>query len=203
MRNLFGLVATAAVVAGCTAYAPFDPLQTSGSLLTTEGSVTVKATFVPGGYTDPTPAPIHEVYRIAAVVPNYNQATVDHLKLSLFSVDGEAETPLKDASGSALIKTVSAADAETGLTIPRLTIGKSYRVKATAYKANSGADPVAISSEVTADFTLDKLKPKAEFNIRLFDVPFSGQVEFPGFEVTPSGEVTHEGPVVIEIAPVG
>lgn len=202
MRNLFGLVATAAVLAGCTAYAPFDPLLTSGSLLTTEGSVTVKAVFVPGGYTNPTPAPILEVYRIAAVVPNHSKVSVDHLKVSFFSVEGEAETPLKDAGGLALVKTVKADDAEKGVTIPRLTIGKSYRVKATAYKASEGAEPVAISSEVTADFTLDKLKPTAEFNIRLFDVPFSGEIEFPGFEVTPSGELIHEGPVIIEIAPL-
>jgi len=202
MRNLVGVLATAAVIAGCTAYTPFDPLLTTGALLTTEGSVTVKAVFVPGGYIDPTPAPIHVVYRTSAVVPNMTADQVDHLKLSLFGVEGGTETALKDASGSALIMTVSAADAQKGLTIPRLSIGKSYRMKATAYKASAGSEPVAISSEVAADFTLDKLKPSAELNIRLIDVPFSGQAEFPGFEVTPSGEVTHEGPIVVEI-PVG
>lgn len=198
MRHLIGAMTTATLLAGCTAYTPFDPLQTSGALLTTEGAVTVKARILPGGYLDPPAESGGLGYRTAAVIPNHTQASVAHLQLSLFSVEGGTETPVKDASGSALVKRVAAAEAEAGLTIPRLTIGKSYRVKATAYKAVAGSEPVAISSEVTVDFALDKLKPSAALDIRLVDVAFDGTATAPGVVVTPSEEVSHEGPVELE-----
>ena len=190
MRNLIGVLTAATLLAGCTAYSPFDSLQTSGALLTTEGSVTVKATFVPGGYTT------------AAVVPNLTTSQVDHLKVSLFSVEGEIETPLKDASGAPLVKTVSAADAQAGLVLGGLTIGKSYRLKATAYQSAEATESSAVSPEAASDFKLDKLKPTAELNIRLNDVLFNGEVTIPVIEITPSGELTHEGPIVVE-APMG
>lgn len=196
MRNLFGVLTAATLLAGCTAYSNFDPLQTSGALLTTEGTVTLKAVFVPGGYTTPTPAPV--VYRTAAVVPNLTASQVDHLKVSFFSVDGETETALKDASGAPLVKTLTAAQAQSGLVLGGLAIGKSYRIKATAYKAAEGAEPSAISAEAVSLFKLDKLKPSAELTIRLMDVPFSGEGTIPVIEITPSGELTHEGPIVVE-----
>ncbi|MBO9540456.1 hypothetical protein J7643_07690 [bacterium] len=193
MRNLIGVMTAATLLAGCTAYSPFDSLQTSGALLTTEGKVTVKASFVPGGYTFPVAAPV--VYRTAAVVPNLTKSQVDHLKVSLFSVEGETETPLKDANGAPLVKTVSASDLESGLVVGGLTIGKSYRLKATAYRTAEESSP--ISSEVVVLFKLDKLKPSAELNIQLMDVPFNGQIS-PQIEITPSGELGHQGPIVIE-----
>lgn len=196
MRNLIGVMSAAVLLVGCTVYTPFNSLQTSGALLTTEGTLTVKASFVPGGYTLPTPAPV--TYRTAAIVPNMTKSQVDHLKVSLFSVEGETETPLKDANGSPLIKSVSAAEAEAGLVLGGLTIGKSYRLKATAYKTPEATESSAISPEAAADFKLDKLKPSAELNIRLMDVPFNGEGTIPVIEITPSGELTHEGPIVVE-----
>lgn len=196
MRNLIGVMTAAMILAGCTAYTPFSSLQTSGALLTTEGTLTVKASFVPGGYTLPTPAPVG--YRTAAVVPNMTKSQVDHLRISLFSVEGETETALKDANGAPLVKTVSATDAETGLVLGGLTIGKSYRLKATAYKTSEATESNAISAEAASDFKLDKLKPSAELNIRLKDVFFNGEAAIPVIEITPSGELTHEGPIVVE-----
>jgi hypothetical protein len=195
MRNLIGAMTAATLLAGCTAYTPFDPLDTTGALLTTEGAVTVKATFVPGGYTTPTPPPN---YRTAAVVPRMTKERIDHLKLRFFVLEGETETPVEDANGAALVKSVTAAEAEAGLTIPRLTIGRSYRVKATAYKTSEATESTAISAEVAVDFKLDKLKPVTEVGIRLIDVPFDGEATFPGFEITPSGEFGHEGSIVID-----
>ncbi|MNX43021.1 hypothetical protein D3C86_734550 [compost metagenome] len=194
MRNWIGVLTGVTLVAGCTAYTPFDSLQTSSALLATEGSVTVKATFLSGGYT--TPAPVPQGYRTAAVVPNLTKAQIDHLKLSVFSVELGAETPLKDAAGADRIQTVTAADLESGLVVGGLTIGKTYRVKAVAYKA---AESSPISGEVTAEFTLDKLKPTADLKIQLMDVLFNGEVA-PGIEVTPSGELEHGG--AVEIVPV-
>ena len=196
MRNLIGVMTAATLLAGCTAYAPFDPLMTSGALLTTEGTLTVKASFVPGGYTIPAPDPVG--YRTAAVVPNMTKSQVDHLRISLFSVEGETETPLKDMSGAPLVKTLSAADAEAGLVLGGLTIGKSYRVKAMAYKTSEATESSAVSAEVTSLFKLDKLKPTAELNIRLKDDLFNGEATIPVIEITPSGELTHEGPIVVE-----
>ena len=194
MRNLIGVMTAAMLLAGCTAYAPFDSLQGTSALLATEGSVTVKATFMPGGYTTPTPAPAG--YRTAAVVPLLTKAQIDHVKLSFFSVEGQVETPLKDTSGADRVTTVTASDMESGLVVGGLTSGRTYRVKATAHQA-SGSSP--ISEEVTAEFKLVKLKPTAELNIRLKDVLFNGEVT-PGIEITPSGELDHGGPV--EIVPV-
>jgi len=196
MRNLIGVMTAATIVAGCTAYSPFNSLETSGALLTTEGKLTVKANFVPGGYTAPTPAPV--TYRTAAVVPNMTKSQVDHLKISLFSVEGETETPLKDSNGAPLVKTVSAAEAEAGLVLGGLKIGKSYRLKATAYKTSEATESNAISAEATSLFTLDKLKPSAELDIRLTDVFFNGEATIPVIEITPSGELSHEGPIVVE-----
>ena len=195
MRHLFGVLTAATLLAGCTAYSTFDPLQTTGALLTTEGSVTVKAVFMSGGYVTPTPEPLPMGYRTAAVVPNHTKATVDHLKVSFFSVEGETETPLKDAKGDVLVKTVKADDAERGVTLGGLTIGKSYRVKATAYPSAEATESIA--PEASVDFKLDKLNPSAELNIRLIDVPFNGEIS-PGIEVTPGDGLIHEGPVEIE-----
>ena len=201
MRNFIGVLTAVTLLAGCTAYTAFDPLQTSGALLTTEGTVTVKATFVPGGYITPTPEPAQYVYRTAAVVPNLEKDSVDHLKVSFYSVEGETETPLKDAGGGVLVKTVKADDAEKGVVLGGLTIGKSYRVKATAYPSAEATE--SISPEASLDFKLDKLKPSAELNIRLNDVPFNGEIT-PIIEIIPSGELIHDGqPIVVETPGLG
>jgi hypothetical protein len=196
MRNLIGVLTAATLLAGCTAYSNFDPLQTSGALLTTEGAVIVKATFVSGGYTTPTPEPVLEGYRTAAVVPIHTKVSVDHLKVHFFRVEGETETALEDASGAALVKTVTAADAERGVVMGGLKIGKTYRIKASAYKSADATE--SISAESTLDFKLDKLNPLAELNVQLKDVSFNGVV-MPVIEITPSAELIHDGqPIIVE-----
>ncbi len=196
MRNLIGVLTAATVLAGCTAYSTFDPLQTSGALLTTEGALTVKAKFVPGGYTTPTPEPVLEGYRTAAVIPNHTAVSVDHLKVRLFSVEGEIETALSDASGAALVKAVTAADAEKGVVLGGLKIGKAYRLKASAYPSADATE--SISAESTVDFKLDKLKPMAELNVQLTDVSFNGVI-MPVIEIMPSAELIHDGqPIIVE-----
>ena len=196
MRNFVGVMTAATFLAGCTAYSSFDPLLTTGALLTTEGTVTVKANLLPGGYTTPTPEPLLVAYRTAAVVPNLSKVSVDHLKVTLFSVEGETETPFKDAGGSPVVKTVKASDAETGVTLGGLTIGKTYRIKASAYPSAEATE--SISAESALDFKLDKLKPSAELNVQLKDVPFNGEIT-PIIEIIPSGELIHDGqPIVVE-----
>ena len=196
MRNLIGVLTAATLLAGCTAYSPFDSLQTSGALLTTEGSVTVKATFVPGGYT--IPEPVHEVYRIAALVPVHTSASVNHLKVSLFSVENGIETAVTDAAGVPLVKAVTASEAESGVEVSRLLIGKTYRLKATAYKTSEATESSRISAETVGEFTMEKGKVPAALQITLTDVPFSGEATIPSIEIMPSGELHHEGPVVID-----
>lgn len=200
MRQLIGMLAAATVLAGCTAYSTLDPLQTSGAILSTEGSVTVKAVFEAGGYLEPEPP---KWYRTAAVVPNLTKDSVDHLKVSLFSLEGQSETPMKDAEGKDLVKTLKADEAQQGVTLSRLTLGRSYRLKAVAYKASESGEPEAISSEATVDFALDKRNPTTTFTVRLKDVPFDGWADFPGFEITPSDELGHEGPIVVELPEQG
>ena len=196
MRHLIGVLTAATLLAGCTAYSSFDPLSTSGALLTTEGTVTVKAVFVPGGYA--IPEPVHEAYRIAAVVPKHTSASVDHLKVSLFSVENGVEAPVTDPAGAPVVKAVSASEAESGVEISRLLIGRTYRLKATAYKTSDATESSRISAETVGEFTMEKGKVPAALQITLTDVPFSGEATIPSIEITPSGELHHEGPVVID-----
>lgn len=197
MRNLIGVLTAATLLAGCTAYSMSDPLQTSGSLLKSEGSVTVKTIVIPGGYTTPEPP---AGYRVAAVVPNLTKAQVDHVTLRFFSMEGETETPLSNADGSARVETANLAEAEAGLQISGLKLGKTYRVKATAYRAAEGTS-TPISAEVAADFKLDKAEAATQLEIPLHDVPFSGAATASGIVITPSNETSHEGPIEFEAGP--
>ena len=199
MRHLIGMLTAATLLAGCTAYSTFDPLQTSGALLSNMGAVTLKTTFRPGGYTtgDPDIGNLPLAYRTSGVVPNHTTASVEHLRLALFILEGGAEISLKDASGSPLVKILTAAEAEAGFKVDGLVFDKTYRARATAYKAPEATASNLISAEGMLEFKLDKSKSTTEFSIQLTDVPFSGAATSSGIVVTPNEGVTHEGPVEI------
>jgi|GEM_PF-2308738 len=197
MRNLIGIMTAATLLSGCTAYSPFDPTRTSGSLLepaSTVGSVMLTTTFVAGGYSDP------PGLGLMAVVPNLTKSNVDHVRVSVFSVEGGVESPVIDSDGSAMVRKLSVSEAEAGISIAGLAVGKAYRAKALAYKTADATTEGLISREAVAEFTVE---PKAKspatgaLSLLLTDVPFSGAATASGVVVTPGDELSHDGPVVI------
>lgn len=189
MRNLIGVLTAATLMVGCTAYSPFEPSLEISALLSSMGSVTLKATIAEGGYTT------------AAVVPNLTKSSVDHLRLALFSVEGDAEAPLKGADGTALVKTLTLEAAEAGFSIGGLPLGKTYRARVAAYKTAESLAEAQISAEAMAEFKLEKGKSSAEVSVQLMDVLFSGTASGSGIVVTPSGQLSHEGLVEIDFQP--
>lgn len=184
MRNLIGVMTAATLLVGCTAYAPIDPFTSSNALLekakSTQGAVTLKASFVAGGYAT------------AAAVPVFTKDAVHHVRIALFQLEGMTEVPLKDEAGAPVVKNFSVAELETGAKLQALKVGQSYRARATAYSSAASA----ISGEAASDFKVEvaDVLAEASLQIKLSDVLFNGEATASGIVVTP-GDVLHDGPV--------
>lgn len=123
-------------------------------------------------------------YQTHTVVPPYTQASIHHLDLKLFTVDG-TEHDL------GISKTLYNADLGNTVTFSNLRAGLTYRIKATAYSSSS----VLISSEDQDSYTdihldTDDHPAFSPLKVRLINQPFNGQATSSGIVVTPGGYST-------------
>jgi len=127
-----------------------------------------------------------------AVVAPWTLASVDHVRIQPYYLDGSTETPVTSGGGP-LFKQVARADLAQPLRFLHLRIHTTYRIRGFAYSAAAEAPASLISkdSQSFLDIVVDNVDQAvaATLSIQLADVPFSGQATASGIAVT-AGSVT-------------
>lgn len=109
-------------------------------------------------------------YKSQADITTYNQASINHLVLKLFTVDG-GEQDL------GVQKNILNAQLNAPVTFANLKNAKTYRVKSFAYASADESDLISTSdSNSYTDITLttDDRPTIASIKVRLIDTPFNG-----------------------------
>lgn len=137
-----------------------------------------------------------------AVVNNYSQASINHLVIKIFQVNGNTETPVMDGSNVAVTKDVLNANLSDTITFDHLSANTTYRVRCFAYKAAGTANEDLISTSDAASYvditlTNDDRPTMATLRVKLIDVPFSGTASSNGVAVTEGGYSSSQ-PVTIQ-----
>lgn len=128
----------------------------------------------------------HEGRQVQALVGNYTQASINHLVITLFKLDGtSAEVALTSTDITDSTKFTSP------VTFTKLKQNTTYRIRAYAYKAAGTASADQISddanSSVDVPVTTNDAPPLAKLQVKLIDVGFNGQATSTGTTIVPGG----------------
>lgn len=153
-------------------------------------SLHLRARILPGGI------------RTQAVVDNYDQSSIVHLTIKLFTVSGGTESPVL-VDGNQVSADLAAADLSRTVTLSNLKVDTTYRVRAYAYKAagTAAADLISTSdasSHTDVALTNDDRPAMATLKVKLIDRVFDGRASSGAVAVT-SGGYTTSGPETITV----
>lgn len=176
MRRVLSSLIIAAALAGCAAYPVGAPH--GGNLAT----LLVK----------PVVGPASGYQTLAQVVP-YGSGDINHLVIQLFTLSGDpaVETAVLDGSGAPEKVDLAAADLGKTVTFTDVSVGKTYRLRAYAYKAagEAAADLISTDDDRSyVDVPLTSAGPQqATLKVGLIDKTFDGQTSSTGILVTSGG----------------
>ncbi len=188
-RFLIALIVSSLSVTGCE-------LLKQSNLTLSRGSaeLVVVPQIVTGGY------------RAQALVAPFTAKDIDHLVLKLFKLDGQAESPVLDPAGKAVVKVIPGAQLTSAVSFSALLPNTTYRIRAYAYKAEGESPSNLISTGDASSYTditltNDDQPVTATLKVKLMDVLFNGQATASGIVVTPGGYTTDEE-VSIQLGPI-
>jgi len=175
------------LLAGCATLPPF--FQPVPAALVANGDATLRlsAEVAPGGY------------GMLATLTPYTAASIDHVTLTVYKLDGSTEIPLKDAQGNPLSVTLSQAQLGHEIAFAKLWRMSTYRIKARAYADAAETQLISkagASDQIDVAVTGDDRPTAAKIRVTLIDKAFDGQATVPGLTFTPGG-VTDGGPANI------
>lgn len=172
------LLAASLLMAGCTA---LDlPLSSAPSAtVAATGKLVLKPRIVNGGYA------------VSAVVTPHTAQSIYHLVIKLFALEGEDETPVLGAGGTPVQVDLQRDELTNPITIADLHAGRTYRVRAYAYRA-AGTNAADLISKAEGSFidvtvTNNDQPPMEQLVVTLTDVDFSGTATSSGVAVIDGG----------------
>ncbi len=180
MKNvsMASLLAASLMMTGCT-MADLALIPSATLTPAARGQLVLTPQFVNGGYA------------AASIVNPRTVASIHHLVVRLFILDGDAEIPATNAAGSPVQVDVVRAELSNPITLSPLRANTKYRVRAFAYRAAGTAEADLISttdegSYVDVNVTNDDAPIAATLKVTLTDVAFAGVA-------TSNGVTVHNG----------
>ncbi len=157
MRRLLASVAAAAVSASCAVLGP------------AAGTVDL----------DVLPDVRAGSYAVQTVRTAYSSGDINHVVVKLFTVAGNTETAVKDASNGQLQKDVAAAALTTPIRFGKLFRNTTYRIRAYAYKAagTASGDQISVDASSSVDVAVasDDRPSLTTLPVQLAGAAFSGE----------------------------
>lgn len=141
-------------------------------------------------------------FRTQALVNNYTKASINHLVVKVFRLNGVIEEVLLDDNGNQVSADLTNAELDNPVTFANLFRRTIYRIKCYAYKAPGENPSDLISTQDFQSYTDvvvddDDRPTVGNLKVRLIDVVFDGEANTPsGVEVTDGGFIS-SGPVTI------
>ncbi|MNX79233.1 hypothetical protein D3C86_1108570 [compost metagenome] len=127
-----------------------------------------------------------------------------HVVLSLHTLNGQVETPVKNAQDVALTLDVPKAELDHDVVFSKLKANTTYRIKAQAYKAAGTSVADLISTGDSASYVDvavgENDRPAVALTVKLKDQVFSGTVTLPEITVT-NGGYTASDSVSVTVIP--
>lgn len=160
------------------------PAQTPSATVTTQGKGSIIVT----------PQVVEGKYRTMALVSPYTRASINHLVLKVFKLDGSTETPVANTD-------LANGDLSKPVTFSNLFQNTTYRIRCYAYKTAGTSDGDLISTGDASSYTdvavgADDRPALATLKVRLIDVVFSGQGTASSIITAPGG-FSRKGPINI------
>jgi streptogramin lyase len=114
---------------------------------------------------------------LQALVMPYTAASIHHVTLTAYKLDGSTEIPLLNSQGNPLVVTISQAQLDADVTLSKLWLNTTYRIKAKAYA--DAAETQLISSGGASDqidvaVTNSEAPSVARIKVTLIDRIFDG-----------------------------
>lgn len=159
------------------------------------GSLIVRAHVTPGGYLT------------QAMVENLTKASINHLVIKVFKLNGIDEQEVLDAQGNPVEADLTNEELDSSVNFSNLFVRTNYRIRCYAFKA-PGRDLGDLISTLDADSFIDVMIDKddrptmANLKVRLLDVEFNGEATSSGVIVAPGGYFS-SGPATISIGGPG
>lgn len=138
-------------------------------------------------------------YQVQAQLENYTRASINHLVIGVFKLNGITEEAVLDGQGNPVKADIANDELDNAITISNLFVNTTYRIRCFAYKAPGEAAEDMIST-LDADSYLDVTltnddRPTMEnLRVKLIDVSVSGEANSSGITVVdgafkPNGQV--------------
>ncbi|MNX97537.1 hypothetical protein D3C86_1299080 [compost metagenome] len=148
-----------------------------------------------------TPRFLSAGYAAQAVVTPYTAADVNHLLLSLHTLQANVAIPVKDALGTPITLDVPKADLDKAVVFSRLRPDTTYRVTAQAYKAagTAASDLISTTDGTSyADVTVSRNdeRPAIALSVKLIDRIFNATATVSTILLTEGGYSESNNPSV-------
>lgn len=144
-------------------------------------------------------------FKTQAVVNNYTKASINHLVIKVFHLNGDIELPVLDSNGEQVSADLLNSELDDPVAFFNLFRSTTYRIRCYAYKApdTAAADLISTAdhqSYVDVAVADDDRPTVANLKVKLIDVAFNGEATSSFVEVTDGGFVQN-GPVTINRKP--
>ena len=114
---------------------------------------------------------------LQALVTPYTAASIDHVTLTAFKLDGSTEIPLLNAQGQPLVVTIPQAQLDADVTLSKLWPKTTYRIKARAYADEAETQLISsggVSDQIDVAVTDSEAPSVARIKVTLIDRVFDG-----------------------------
>lgn len=114
---------------------------------------------------------------LQALVTPYTPASIHHVTLKAFKLDGSTEIPLQNAQGQPLVATIPQAHLDADVTLSKLWPKTTYRIKARAYADEAETQLISTggaSDQIDVAVTTSDSPSVGRITVTLMDTPFAG-----------------------------